>query len=354
MLFVIVFMVLPLFQGELISSDTAIDAYNNQFYVVKDGVGYFALDNNVRSCPGRGQFWMNCEQIETIEDAFERTRNPVYGKMIGELIRGLNEIISGTEDWASWNKFNDDIMWGIIALVRSFRLTGNQTHLSQAEIQYNKVWQRGWDTANGGMYWNTDKQSKNACVNGPASIAGFLLGESTQHTGFQDQGRRAFEWLRNNLYNETSGEIADHQNADGSVAWQPFSYNQGTFIGAAVLYNQNEHQKTALELASKAAYWTTTGLTGQHTAGILNDEYSDNGRGDGCGFKGIFARWCGRYVELSKDPILKGWMTKNAKAAWSQKNSKAVSWTKWSAKTPEVVTSWECSSTLAILQTVPL
>jgi predicted alpha-1,6-mannanase (GH76 family) len=136
--------------------------------------------------------------------------------MVQELIDGMNTIVSGTPDFASWNTYNDDIMWAVIALVRGYEITGNYDYLSQvrtrlyfsiewrwgesllwaqAEVQFNAVWSRGWDTVNGGMYWNTDRQTKNACVNGPTAIAAFLLSQNTVNTGFLSQVQNLFVWV---------------------------------------------------------------------------------------------------------------------------------------------------------------
>jgi len=241
-------------------------------------------------------------------------------------------------------------MWGVIALVRSYKLTGNTAHLSQAEDQFNKVWTRGWDTKNGGMFWNTQKQSKNSCVNGPATIAGFLLAESTTNTGYGDQAKQSMTWLYNTLYNQSSGQVADHIQNDGSKVWWAFSYNQGTFIGGAMLYSQHTGDKSYITHASNAAKWSQQHLTGQHLANILNDE-DDSRDGDGVGFKGIFSRWLNKFLQANPDTSLRSWINTNAQTAWSYRNTKGVSWTQWWHRTPDdMATSWECSSTVATVQ----
>merc|ERR1712059_234654 len=126
-------------------------------------------------------------------------------------------------------------MWGVIALARSFQLTGNADHLSQAQSQFNNAWGRGWDNQYGGLWWNTNNQSKNACVLGPAAIAGALLGQLTTGTGFKGQAQQAFEWLEAHLFNSSSGQVYDHVTKDGARVEEPYTYNQGSFMGAATL-----------------------------------------------------------------------------------------------------------------------
>lgn len=134
------------------------------------------MNSHQRSVPGLLQFWQACEQIDALEDGYERTKNAIYKGMVSKLVNVLNEVVNGTEDWASWNKFNDDIMWGVIVLARAFEITGNEGFLTLAQTQFNSVWTRGWDTnLGGGLWWNTDKETKNACVNSPATIAAMYL-----------------------------------------------------------------------------------------------------------------------------------------------------------------------------------
>jgi predicted alpha-1,6-mannanase (GH76 family) len=344
-----------------VPSDLAMDSFNNAFYHVDTltDSGYFYVSSDRRGVPDRGQFWRVAEQIAVVEDAFERSRNPVYGHMIGQLINGLNHVVSGTEDFSSWNHYNDDIMWAVIALVRSFQLTGNRAHLSQAEGQFNAVWRRGWDEKHGGMYWNTSRITKNACVNGPAAIAGFLLAESTTGTGFGAQAEAAFVWLNSTLVVPATGQVYDHISPNGQKTDWAFSYNQGTFMGAALFYARHKATSgaadSAITAAQLAGQWTQKHLTGKPPAapGILNDECpaGKSSDGDGAGFKGIFVRWASRYIREAKDTAMGAWLQRNADSAWDQRNSHGVTWAQWSQRTPDsTVTSWECSSAASASQ----
>ncbi len=159
--------------GAMTSSDKdlAFSSYNNAFYVSSGINGYYVVDTT-RKVPGQGDFWRVCEEIEAAEDAYDRTHSSGTQNIVSALLNGLNNVVSGTTDFASWNKYNDDVMWAVIALARGYEITGNTTFLTQAEIQFNAVWSRGWDSSlGGGLWWTTDRQQKNACVNGPAAIA---------------------------------------------------------------------------------------------------------------------------------------------------------------------------------------
>jgi predicted alpha-1,6-mannanase (GH76 family) len=332
----------------------AFNSYNNAFYVSKNGVGYYVRDTN-RGVPGRGDFWRVCEQIEAAEDAYERTGSGIYRTMVGELLNGLNELVSGTTDFASWNKFNDDVMWAVIALARGYEITGNRTLLDQAQWQFNAIWSRGWDnTLGGGLWWSTDRASKNACVNGPATIAAMILARNTVSTGYRAQADRIYQWLRTTLVNTSTGQVADHIEASGAKVGWAFTYNQGTFAGAASLLYQSTGNTSYRTDAARAVSWARSNLTGQHSAQILNDEYGNDRNSDSAGFKGIFVRWAAKYANVANDTDIKSWLRTNANAAWANRSSSGVMWGRWWHRTPDdYVTSWESSSGVVITQVAP-
>ena len=333
----------------------AFDCYNNTFYTVVNGNGYY-LNDTSRTVPGRLDFWRVCEQIEAAEDAYDRTGSAAYRTIVGQLLNGLNNVVSGTTDFASWNDYNDDVMWAVIALARGYEITGNPSYLSQAMWQFNAVWDRAWDnTLGGGLWWRTDNQTKNACVNGPATIAAMILARNTTNTGYRSQANQIYAWLRSTLVDTATGQVADHIQRDGTKIGWAFTYNQGTYAGAAALLFQNTGNASYRTDASLAVNWARSNLTGQHVADILNDEYDGgNGGGDPGGFKGIFVRWAAKYAAVANDASIKSWLTKNADAAWSYRNSNGVSWGQWWRRTPDgYVTSWECSPALAVTQVAP-
>lgn len=331
----------------------AFDSYSNAFYVANNGNGYFVTDTN-RGAPGHLQFWKVCEQIEAVEDAYDRTGNAAYRTQVASLLNGLNTVVSGTTDFASWNEYNDDVMWAVIALTRGYEITGNRAYLDQAQWQFNKVWDRGWDTKlGGGFWWRADKQTKNACVNGPAAIAAMLLARNTTNTGYRAQADQIYNWLRSTLYNAANGQVADHIEANGTKVWWAFTYNQGTFAGASTLLYQNTGNASYRDAGGLAVKWTRSNLTGQHLADILNDEYdASGGSGDTAGFKGVFVRWAGKWAGAANDASIKSWLGTNANTAWQYRNSGGVMWGQWWHRTPDgYLTSWEASPGLAVTQT---
>jgi predicted alpha-1,6-mannanase (GH76 family) len=96
----------PLFTAQ--DAETAFAAFNQAFYVVNDGKSYY----KETTTGGRNQFWTQAEEIEMILDTYERTRSPDHKPLINESINGFVDKF-GT-NWLS-NKYNDDLMWMVIA-----------------------------------------------------------------------------------------------------------------------------------------------------------------------------------------------------------------------------------------------
>lgn len=325
----------------------SLDAYNTQFYKTSGSNGYYSNDV-YGGTPDRSRFWQSAETMEVLLDGYQRTRSAQYKSLIKPLTLGFNNLVSGTSDWASWNKFNDDLQWATIAFTRSYLATGDLAMLDQAKSQFNAMWTRGWDsTLGGGIYWTTDKHEKNTASNAPAGIAAMLLYQATGDASYKDKAKQIFNWLSTHLY-ESNGRLIDHVNLDGSLDYGAYTYNQGTFSGLATLLYQDSGDANYLKYAKDATHWAKANLTGQHTPGILNDEYGpDGGWGDGVGFKGIFARWGSLYARVSGDQEIRNWLTENAQSAWGYRNSKDLMWAQYWRRTPDYLTSWEASSPLS-------
>ena len=126
---------------------------------------------------GKADYWMQAEQLEMVLDAYERTKNPQQLVMFTDLFRGF--LANHGRTWDR-NPFNDDIMWMVIACTRAHLLTGNTEFRDVARTNFDLCFARATSTnLGGGIWWKTDNRSKNACVNGPGSIAAFLLGHAT-------------------------------------------------------------------------------------------------------------------------------------------------------------------------------
>jgi len=334
----------------LATRDLAYNSYNNYFYVGNNGNAYFKDSTSGGQNPN---FWQNAEMIEAAEDAYDR--NPSSGRagVVSALCNGFTSRYS--TNWTG-NTWNDDLCWAAIAFVRAKIITGNDNYGQIAASNWNAMYSRAWDgTLGGGLWENQAKQSKNSAVNGPGCIAAIYFYSVNYGSNYLTQAKNIYNWERSHIVDTSNGHVADHMNADGSIDWSMFTYNQGTWIGMNSLLYKYVGGGTYKQDAINGFNSTKANLTGQHVAGILNDEYGGGGGdGDGTGFKGIFARWASKYPTITGDTQFNGWLQQNANAAWNYRNSSGVTWAMWWQRTSDTfVTAWECSAALAIIEDSP-
>jgi hypothetical protein len=97
----------------------------------------------------------------------------------------------------------------------------------------------GWnETMGGGISWRKAMPYyKNTPANAPAAILAARLYKLSANPADLDWSKKIFTWLRDSLYNAQTGWVYDgiNSNNDGvkNTTWK-FTYNQGTFIGAAL------------------------------------------------------------------------------------------------------------------------
>ncbi|TMW57859.1 hypothetical protein Poli38472_013333 [Pythium oligandrum] len=331
----------------------ATQVYNNHFY---NDYGEYAWSRKAMyyattERKGRDGFWTTLEEIEMLIDAFEVTGDAQFKDRIRHLYHGFIDAHGPT--WAN-NEFNDDIIWGVLMAVRALNIFNDGAMKDMAVNNFNIVWNRGWDErTGGGIYWKTDKKSKNVCVNAPAAIAAMLLYRVTGDAVYKDRAHMIMQWIKTKLL-DNSGEVKGAMDANGKITEGSRTYTQGTFIGAAGMLHQVYPNEGWLDAALKATDYAKSTISGPN--GILPDEYCDSQNGGDCsGFKGIFARWVGYFVRDHKLQSRYGsWLESNAKAAWAVRNSNGLMWAKWGQRTPDngVFSSWEASSGVAMMSSV--
>jgi predicted alpha-1,6-mannanase (GH76 family) len=324
------------------SADKALAAYVSAFYVASNGFAYFKEDTS----GGHSHFWERAEQIEMLEDAYNRTHSDATREMVQQSLDGF--LHERSTIWTT-NDFNDDIMWITIACARGYLITGNKVWRNAAKENFDAVFTRGYDDVlGGGLYWTAKDKSKNACVNGPAAIAACLLCQIYHDRSYLTNAEAIYRWERGALFNPTTGAVYDNLRLSGRIARMTYSYNEGTFIGAADLLWKQTGDTNYLNDALLAANYTCKKLSHKKT---LPDYRS----GDAAGFNGIYLRWLTRLVEDDHLwPQYYKWMSLNANAAWAVRRADNLSWQKWDERTPEgTLDSWNCSDTVVILQVVP-
>lgn len=323
-------------------ADAAFNAYNSHFYANGNGPAHYKENTS----GGHSGFWEQAEQIEMIEDAFDRTHDAATRLMIVQSIAGFVEA-HGTL-WTR-NSYNDDITWMAIACARGYLATGYSAYSDLAKRNFDAMYARGWDSAlGGGLWWSMGKTNKNACINGPAAIAACLLFQISGDKLYLNKAQAIYGWERTVLFNPANGAVHDHVRDHGHIGEKTFTYNEGTFIGAADLLWKLTGDTNYLNDALLAAKFTRDVLSAGNNLPVY-------GNGDAAGFNGIFIRWMARYLnDAHLWPQFYPWMSANANAAWRVRREDNLSWQNWNEPTPEgKLNSWNCSDTVVALQVVP-
>jgi predicted alpha-1,6-mannanase (GH76 family) len=329
----------------------AMQCYNNEFYNQYGTYGnsfkamYYA--NTYRN--SRSDFWREVESIETLIDAYHTNNDPEFRDRIRYLYHGIRDAHGLT--WTN-NPFNDDVIWGAIMCIRAFGIFNDGGMKQMAIDNFNLVWNRGWDnTIDGGIWWKTDKKSKNACVNAPAAICAMLIYYATGDISYRTKAQMIMNWMRTKLYDAGTGEVKGAIIPGNVITEGSRTYTQGTFIGAAGELHKYFPTENWLTVGLKATDYAKNVMS--NGQGLLPDEYC--GSDDCPGFKGIFARWVCKFVkDHNRVSTYGAWLDYNAKEAWRYRNSKGLMWAQWWRRTPDgtFLTSWETTSGVSMMNCV--
>ena len=262
---------------------------------------------------GTGEWWPQAHAIDVITDAYLRTGKKMYYDIYDLWFQGMPRYNFGARQGGRekgdlwWNPFVDDMEWHCIALIRIYEATKETRYLNKArEIYGDWIWSQ-WSPEDeepwhGGITWKTDvRRSKNACSNGPAAIIAARLAKHASVDAaykknktkeeYLDEAQRIYRWERQYLWNAENGAIYDNMNQDGGLGRFSLSYNQGTFIGAAVeLYDLTGDASLLDDAILTTRY--TTGPMSRRNNGVLSDATD----GDGGLFHGIFYRYLANLI----------------------------------------------------------
>ena len=99
-------------------ANTVFSAYNSAFYSQNGTNGFF---KNGQTDGSEAYFWGQAETIECVIDTYEWTTNATAKSMITNLLNGFLQ--NNGSSW-TWDIYNDDIMWAVMAFARGGQDTG--------------------------------------------------------------------------------------------------------------------------------------------------------------------------------------------------------------------------------------
>jgi predicted alpha-1,6-mannanase (GH76 family) len=238
-------------------------------------------------------YWPQAHALEVMLDAFNRTQDSSYLPYIHAWYEGV-PVMNGN---SFLNRYIDDMEWNAIAMLRAYQATGDKKFLDAVNVVWDDIKLHWNENAGGGLMWEKeDPFGKNACSNGPAAIFAARYFKVSKNRDDLEWARKIYHWQRNTLFDESTGAIWDSiKEKDGKLninkRWI-FTYNQGTFIGAAIELFDLSNDSTYLKDAIKATDYTLNSLINP-ADGLLKSE----GGGDGGLFKGIFIRYFTRLIK---------------------------------------------------------
>ncbi|TXE13411.1 glycoside hydrolase family 76 protein [Algoriphagus aquimarinus] len=256
-------------------------------------------------------YWPQAHAMDVIVDSYKRNSDQFYLDYYPLWWEGAPKYnFSGRDEDAWWNVFVDDMEWIVLAQLRMYESTEKEVYFAKAQQMYNDWIWPAWGPESeepwfGGITWKTDvEKTKNACSNGPAAIVAariYSMYDQIDNPGekpkqeYLDEAVKIYSWLKENLYDPTEGKVFDNMNGKGEISPAVYTYNQGTFIGAAHELYKITGDRQYLEDAITASNYVIDHMSTNN--GVLANSTS----GDGGLFNGIFFRY---FVSLVNEPDL--------------------------------------------------
>jgi len=301
------------------AADSSTNATLAKFW--NSGENYFNDKNNSAAF----NYWPQAHGLDLLVDAYLRTGKAEYKTYMDNWFSGVNKKNGNT----FLNEFYDDMNWNALAMLRAYEATGDQKFKTAVDAVWADI-KTGWNnTEGGGIAWRKAMPYyKNTPANAPAAILAARLYKKSNNADDLAWAKKIYTWEKDSLYNKNTGWVYDGINADKdgkrNTTWK-FTYNQGTFIGAAVELYSITNDAGYLNDALQAANFTLTDNTlTNFTDNLLHDE----GGGDGGLFKGVFVRYLTQLIlapgMVSSDKQrYANFLKQNAQTLWNSGTDKS-------------------------------
>jgi predicted alpha-1,6-mannanase (GH76 family) len=231
-------------------ADQALQSFLLKFW---DG-GQQYLSQNYPSSNSLTGYWTFAQGWDALLDGVERTGGRQYLGLIESFYLGQNQ-----RGW--YSGYYDDECWMTLALMRAYDLTTNLTYLNEAQAIYADI-EGGWDNtccgpAVGGLWWDKAHTQKATAANAGAALAGARLYERTGNAAYLSFAQQVYSFWFTNMVDQSTFQVCDHLDTDGTKVWWQFTYNEGLMIGASVELNRATGSATYLNNANNIAGFMT-------------------------------------------------------------------------------------------------
>ncbi|NQX38490.1 Glycosyl hydrolase family 76 [Pedobacter steynii] len=329
----------------LIDANNAFDSFNTAFYDTNRKLYYSKSDRK-----DIAEGWTQAVFWDSAMAAYKRSKSEAHLKLVNEIYQG-GALAYSNFDWKKVKEINgfiyDDMMWWIISLSRAYELTNDQKYLDVATAGFKYVWDNSYDPIDGGMRWSWKVDGKNACINYPTVIAAMTLYNITKKQDYMDKAKNIYTWSRTNLFQTSTGRVADHKVGNNPPGFEDYTYNQGTFIGAAVMLFKATNDQDFLTDAKLAADYTKNKMS--DGKGVLPAEGEWNEQGV---LKAVFAQYMQMLIVDAGQSQYSEWMHYNINLAWVNRDQKrTLMFRDYKVACPTgVIQSFEASSGVAFMQ----
>jgi len=241
-------------------------------------------------------YWPEAHGLDVLVDAHLRTNDERYKQAIFDFYEGVRRKNWYSNNWE--NEFYDDMGWHGLAHMRALEATGDERYANSARDLWHWI-VKGWtDYQGGGIQWRKRSDElgddKGIPANGPAAIiaarrAQRYPDEVVDGLTNVEWAHRIYDWMKYNRTVLSTGRVFEHiDNTNGD-----YSYNVGTFIGAALELYEITQDKVYLNDAIKVAnYHISANINTVNRVMTDFGEQHGNGHGHDVNlFKGIFVRY---------------------------------------------------------------
>lgn len=152
------------------------------------------------------------------------------------------------------DRYYDDNVWVVLALVETFEVTGDPAYRDRAEATFRFVMSGEDEKLGGGIYWHEKtRATKNTCSNAPAVVAALRLYQLTGREEYLRAARRLYDWTRARLQDPEDGLFWDNLKLDGEIDRRKYSYNTALMIRADALFHEITGEPRYLEEGRRVA-----------------------------------------------------------------------------------------------------
>ncbi|WP_431217478.1 glycoside hydrolase family 76 protein [Puia sp. P3] len=214
------------------------------------------------------QYWPRAHALDVLTDAYLRNPSTALKDRMTDLLTGVR-----IKNFGSLiNNYYDDMQWMALACLRAYSATSDNRFKGVTDTLWADI-KNGWSSdLGGGIWWRKDNPSKNTPSNMPAAILAARLYKIGGNSADLQWAQKIYDWERSTLYEPATGLVYDNidNNGNKNTSWK-FTYNQGTFLGAALELYENTGSSLYLSDALQAADYTLN--SGMLTSnGLLKDE----------------------------------------------------------------------------------